>query len=384
MTGLQRYNILLIEDDSVQAELVSRHLDSGDPHAHGVTFDVTWVTYLRDGIERLADNDFDAVLLDLRLPDCQGLESIHRLLAQDSDASIIVLTGVDDADVAVQAAREGAQDYLKKSDLTPEHLIRSLRYAVEHRERRLTQRRLDATQREMKSAGEVQRMLLPTSAPIVPGLEIAGSYWPFDHVGGDYYDYFSADGRLSLVIADVSGHGLASALVMAGLRRLLRSCVEMHDDVGEILSIVNRAVFEDTVGGRFVTAFFGSVDIETRELTYASAGHPSYIVTPSGDATRLNSGNIPLGLLREEVMTSRPPVVLQPGEVLVLLTDGLYEAQNSNGELWGVDALLQTIHQHRNQTADGIIAAVHAGVHAHCDPNPVNDDMALIVVKVAE
>ena len=109
----------------------------------------------------------------------------------------------------------------------------------------------------MEAAGAVQRTLLPKSAPRIPGWDIAGSYWPFDRVGGDYFDFFPLDGHLGLVIADVSGHGLAAALVMAGLRRLMRSCAEIHSDVAEILTIANRAVWDDTQSERFVTAFLG-------------------------------------------------------------------------------------------------------------------------------
>ena len=384
MTEPKRQNILLVEDDRVAAELVRHQLDPDETLAHNVTFDVTWVQYLRDAVEQLSDGQFDAVLLDLNLPDCEGLESLQRLFTSDADASIVVLTAMDDTQLALDAAQQGAHSFLNKSSLSPELLVRTLLYAGERRKHRQTRRQLNATEQEMEAASTVQRMLLPKTAPEFPGLDIAGSYWPFDRVGGDYFDYFRMDAHLGLVMADVSGHGLASAMIMAGLRRIVRSCVELHDDLGQILSIANRAVFDDTTPERFVTAFLGRVDVENCHLTYAAAGHASYVVKASGDFTTLDDGNIALGITRDAAMTSARPVVLEPGDVLVLLTDGFYEVHNTNRELWGVDALLDVVQQHRGKTADEIIAACYEAAHAYCDPNPVGDDMAMIAVKVNE
>lgn len=114
MTESTRHNILLIEDDSVAAELVRRQLASSVAQSHNVAFDVTWVKYLREGVEHLSDGECDVVLLDLLLPDSRGLESIERLLDCDADAAIVVLTGMDDSELAIQAAHEGARSFFEQ------------------------------------------------------------------------------------------------------------------------------------------------------------------------------------------------------------------------------------------------------------------------------
>lgn len=371
--------ILLIEDDDFFAELVSRCLTSADAAAVDVKFELTWVQYLRDGLEQLSNAD--VVLLDMRLPDCVGLETLDRVLQRDPDATVIVQTGMADETLAIWAAREGAQDFIHKDGLTAAHLIRSVLYAMERRQRRLMWQKLQAVEQEREAAGELQRLLMPKSAPQISGFDIAGRFWPFDMVGGDYFDYFVTDEHLILVIADVSGHGLASAMVVVGLRRLLRSCVETHTDVAEIMQIANRAVFDDTDTGRFATAFLGRLNIETREVAYATAGHVAFVIPKSGPIERLDSGNLPLGLVRDDIVFRSRTVTLQPDALLVVMTDGIYEATSSTGQLWGIDALLQVIQEHHDRTADEIITAVNDTVLAHCDDHPVGDDMAIIVVK---
>ena len=375
--------LLLIEDDEHYAELVSRLLKAPEASSLPVNIEVTWVQYLRDGLRELSAKTFDIVLLDLRLPDSSGLDSIPKLQDADPDVAIVVLTGTNDEALAMEAVRAGAQDFLTKYDLNAPNLIRSLRYALGRRKRRLLQEKLLAAENALEAAGQLQSMLLPKSAPVIPGLDIAGSYWPFDKVGGDYFDYFPMDGHLGLTIADVSGHGLVAAMIMVGLRRLLRSCVEIHSDLAEIMSIVNRAVCDDTRSEQFVTAWFGRLDLSTRELTYLAAGHPAYVVRASGTATCLEGTNLPLGIHRDAALTCSEPVQLHPGDLLLLLTDGLFEAMNSSKQIWGIGNVLRVIRELRHKPADEIIAGLYAAVHAHCDPNPVGDDIAIIIVKVA-
>lgn len=377
-------NILLIEDDDHYAELVSRLLRHVEASSHDVTFDLARVPTLRQGMTQLESLKFEIVLLDWRLPDSDGPVSIDRLLTSDPDLAIVVLTGVGDDTIGLQSVREGAQDFLTKFDLTAPALIRSLLYAAERRGRRMALQKIVVTEKAMEAAGELQRMLLPKSAPVVPGFDIAGSYWPFDKVGGDYFDYFRMDRHLGLVIADVSGHGLTAAMIMVGLRRLLRSCVEIHTELGEILEIANRAVFDDTQTGQFVTAFLSRLNVITGELEYIGAGHPSYVLHASGRTTRLESSNLPLGVTCDGLKKQSHAIRLVPGDLLVLLTDGLYEAMSPDRKIWGIDNVLRVIDQHRHQSAEEIIGIVYAAIHAHVAPNSVSDDIALIVVKVLE
>jgi serine phosphatase RsbU (regulator of sigma subunit) len=374
--------VLFIEEDEGAAAAFSRLLNSEEALSYDVTFETSYVRSLREALKRLARWKYDVVLLDLRLSDAQGLNTLDRVFEEQPDACIVVLTDAPDLETSRHALRSGAQDFLNKHDLTPAQLVRSLLFAAERRAKRVALKRLEATQQEMEAAEAVQRMLLPKSAPQIPGLDIAGSYWPFDRVGGDYFDFFPLDGHLGLVIADVSGHGLASALVMAGLRRLVRSCVEIHTDAADTFAIANRAVWDDTQMQRFVTAFLGRLDIATRQLSYTSAGHRSYLVQRSGEVQILECDNPPLGVTYDAKPFLSNSVTLQPGDSLLLMTDGISEARNADGVMWGVDPILKVVQRQIEKPADDIIAQIYREVHAHCDPRPVGDDMAIIIVKV--
>ena len=383
MTTSTRYKLLLIEDDPDLAEKVMRQASGVEAGMRGIVFDITWVSYVSDASAMLVGGGFDVALLDWEAADCEGLTSIERLQAIDADAAIVVLAeGAYDSEPAFLAAHHhGAEDFLSKSDLEPENLIRSLLYAIECGKRRSLRRRLDAKERELAAASTLQQMLLPKSAPAIAGLKIAGRYWPFDNVGGDYFDYLEMNEEaLGLVIADVSGHSLASALVMTDVRRVVRTCFNLYDDVGEILSIANRTVHEDNQ--RFVTAFLGHLNVANRELTYASAAHPSFVVASSGKVTRLESGNLPLGVAGTDEKMTVSSVKLQVGDLLVLMTDGFYEVRNDADRQWGIDGVLASVHQLRQHSPERIINECHSRALSHACSNEIIDDMAMIIAKV--
>lgn len=169
---------------------------------------------------------------------------------------------------------------------------------------------------------------------------------------------------------------------MAGLRRLVRSCVEIHTDAADTFAIANRAVWDDTKTQRFVTAFLGRLEIATRQLSYTSAGHRSYLVHRCGDVQILECDNPPLGVTFEAKPFTSNSVTLQPGDILLLMTDGICEARNTAGSMWGVESVLNAVQRNLEKPADDIIAQIYREVHAHCDPMPVGDDMAIILVKV--
>ncbi|MGE0609185.1 MAG: PP2C family protein-serine/threonine phosphatase [Pirellulales bacterium] len=184
--------------------------------------------------------------------------------------------------------------------LLREQSLLRLRQLLEQQHQGVIAQQMRKGEQERKAAGDLQRLLLPAEPPRIPGFDIAGSYWPFDEVGGDYFDYFVQDGRLDLVIADASGHSLAAAMVMVGLRRLLRSCIEIHTDLAEIMTIANRAVYEDTDPAQYVTACLGRLDFGTKVFSHVSAGHSSYLIRHSGETILLEGTNSPLGVVPDE------------------------------------------------------------------------------------
>jgi PAS domain S-box-containing protein len=238
---------------------------------------------------------------------------------------------------------------------------------------------------EMRLAGRVQQRLYPRSDPSIPGLDIAGAAWPSTLTCGDYFDYLAMpENRLGIVVADVSGHGLGPALVMAGTRALLRSHTQIHADPAAILDHINETLLEDLESGSFVTMLFASLDVQTRSLAYVNAGHPpGYVLDRAGvPKFTLDSSRVPLGV-RFAVEWPRPEdIQLEPGDILVFLTDGIPESQGPGGEFFGVEKALALVHDLRHEPARRILDELYQAVRAFQQGEPQVDDLTAVICKV--
>jgi phosphoserine phosphatase RsbU/P len=226
---------------------------------------------------------------------------------------------------------------------------------------------------------------LPKSAPVLTGFTIGARSWPCYDVGGDYYDAFlMRDGSLALVIGDVSGHAIGSALVIAGTRAYIRAFAMTRADPGTILTLANQRLCEDLSGSHFVTLFFGRLDPRTGSLSYAGAGHcPGYVLGPAGQikATLVSQG-LPLGIDAAGRYPSGAVARLAAGELLFLHTDGIVEAGSAgSGGLFGIDRTLDALRAHWQETPDQMLDAIFraaSGFSPRCDQG---DDMTAILVQ---
>jgi PAS domain S-box-containing protein len=246
------------------------------------------------------------------------------------------------------------------------------------------QRALLEREREFSLARAIQIGLLPKSPPTAAGFVIGGASHPAQETGGDYFDYMPApDGSLGVAIGDASGHGIGAALVIAETRAYVRARAATDPDLGRILTLVNRHVAADVPEGNFVTLFLARLDAPTRTLTYTSAGHgPGYVLDDRGEVREvLGSTNIPVGLDPAIDYLVAPAVVLRPGEIVLLLTDGIQEASSPDGQRFGLDRVLATVRASRDDTPDGILKALFAAVRKF-SPGPQADDMTAVIVKV--
>ena len=199
---------------------------------------------------------------------------------------------------------------------------------------------------QLLAAQQIQERLLPQSAPNLPGFDIAGGCHPAEFAGGDYFDYLPmADRTLGLVIADVSGHGFAPALLMSAVQSHLRALVDIHAEMDVILHRVNARLVERTEESRFVTLFFAQIDPVSRRLTYVNAGHPpGFVLDKSGNLkSELASTAFLLGVLPDAEFIPKDYGVLEPGDLLLLLTDGVLEAPSPDGIPFGVDRALGVV-----------------------------------------
>jgi serine phosphatase RsbU (regulator of sigma subunit) len=257
--------------------------------------------------------------------------------------------------------------------------------------RQMTMRRqaeAELREREMQilAAQRVQKHLLPTKAPVLPGFDLAAANFPAEFASGDYYDFIPLpDRHLGIVVADVSGHGLGPALLMASTQAFLRSMAQEHRDLSEILTRANRFLLE-TIGddGDFVTLFFGQLDPRTRHFTYASAGHPSgYVLTAFGEVKEcLPSTDAPLAVAPQSEFPCGKRVALEPGEFVLLVTDGILEARSTEDVPFGEERLLTVVRESCDRPAAEIIQRLEHAVREFCGRESLDDDVTLAVLKV--
>ena len=247
-------------------------------------------------------------------------------------------------------------------------------------------RKLQEQEVQMRLARAVQQQYYKVSPPQVNGFDIAGAAFPADATGGDYFDFVPLPGDcLGIAIGDVSGHGIGSALLMVELRACLRAFAQKSENVGEILSLVNKAIVSDWEQDRYATLAFCRMHLASRSITYASAGHlPGYILDTNGAVKRtLDSTDIPLGLLPGRAFGCSGEVKLEPGEILALLTDGITEAERPDETFFGVDRALEFIRTHRRESAQQIVEGLYRAVRDYSDGLPQIDDITSVICKVA-
>ncbi len=247
-----------------------------------------------------------------------------------------------------------------------------------HREM-LEKRRLES---ELRIARQVMEALMPARAPVVRNFEIFGRMIPSAEVGGDYYDFIDvADGRLGIVIADVSGKGVPAALIMATFRASLHALLGNDFALRAVFSRLNRLLLESTHDRHFVTAFYGELDAEGRRMFYLNAGHNPPLFIREGEPVRLlSTGGIPLGVLKNAAF-SEDIVYFMPGDSLILYTDGITEAENAEGEPYGVHRLEQVVRRHLRRSASELCDAIIEDVRQHVDSETRSDDLTIVVVR---
>jgi sigma-B regulation protein RsbU (phosphoserine phosphatase) len=233
---------------------------------------------------------------------------------------------------------------------------------------------------ELEVARQLQRDLLPSAAPEVPGYRIAHSYRTANEIGGDYYDFIPLpDGRFVVVVGDASGHGMAAGLLMAIANAALKLAVEVDPDPARVATLLNRVLWRTGDRRAFMTLFYGLLTPATGRLEYVCAGHPFPLLRhPTGDLEELGRGGLPLGI-RETVELPRAEVTLASGDLLVLYSDGLPESVNAAGDAFGFERLRSLLRSEAEPQAihDRLVRALVA----HLAGEPLTDDVSIVVVS---
>ncbi len=244
-------------------------------------------------------------------------------------------------------------------------------------------------EREFQLAREIQRTFLPSEIPDLPGWDMAVRWRTAREVGGDFYDFFELPGgRLGLVIADVADKGMPAALFMTLVRTLVRAAVQETDSPGAVLERVNDILLPDARQGMFVTIVYAVLSLETGELRYANAGHNPPLIKrrEDGPVELLHRGGMALGVMENTVIEERQ-IVLEPGDLLVLYTDGLTEAFAEDGRMFGLEGLQQAIEDANgpNGGDDGdsttVLDAVERALSEFVGNHPRADDLTLLALR---
>jgi sigma-B regulation protein RsbU (phosphoserine phosphatase) len=254
--------------------------------------------------------------------------------------------------------------------------IRNLSLAEEGARRR-------TLEKEMALARELQLTLLPEHLPEIPGYSLFASNDASRAVSGDFYEFQGRDegDEQVIVIADVSGKGMAASLLAASFDALLMGPIEVGHPPDLICAKISRRLFMKTPPERYVTAFIAALDPGTGRLTYTNAGHnPGLLVRRDGTVQRLEANGLPIGLF-PVVEYGRVDVTLAPGDVLVLYTDGITEAANPDNDEFGLDRLQAVVQKHAQEPLVALAVAIETAVEVFADGTPYGDDRTLVMLR---
>jgi phosphoserine phosphatase RsbU/P len=398
--------ILIVEDNNDDAVLLQHSLNEG-PRGQ---FELTHVEQFGAALKALRDRTFDVALLDLHLPDSQGVDTFLQFHRHAPMIPVVVLTGLDDETAAITAAKEGAQDYLVKGQFNRNLLVRAIRYAIERKrtEREMAnyarQLRLKNEQMEadLELAREVQMALLPQKYPMFPHnaapadskLSFCGRYQPATTLGGDFYDVFAmSDSAAGVLVCDVMGHGVRAGLLTAMIRALMGELTTpdsgVATDPGRLLAQINRGltgILKQAGTSLFVTAFYMVADVARGRYRCASAGHPCPLHVRRARQTVESVGmdykpGPALGLFDNAAFDSFEQT-MDAGDLVMLFTDGLFEVAGPSGELYGEKRLLDMVQHHFQLPTNSLFDTLLAEVRKFSHPRDLADDICLVGMDV--
>ncbi|OBG65132.1 PP2C family protein-serine/threonine phosphatase [Mycobacterium sp. E3339] len=379
----QSLSLLLVEDDRADALLVEELIADALADIR-----VVWAQSMAHAERELASARPDCVLLDLHLPDANGIDALDRIAQRDATVPIVVLTGLNDEYFGASAVAAGAQDYLVKGRVEPEMLRRALLYAIERKRAELIAADLHATQLRARENALLERGLLPS--PLLldhPGVDIVARYRPSREnalLCGDFYDVVQTPDRVvHVLIGDVAGHGPHEAALGAALRIAFRALTFAGVHGVDLMRQLERVLHSERTGtGVFATVLGLEIPADGPRITAIRAGHPAMLLQRDGTVEWVEPpGGPALGLRADD--WPRYEMDLPAGQGLLLLTDGLFEGYAGRGnQRLGEDGLLELARAHADKAGPEFVDALIDGAQGLAQSHGgLTDDIAVLRIE---
>ena len=383
-TNAETYKILVVDDEPDLEPLILQRMRR-NIRAGRYAF-----VFAHNGIEALellrSDGDIDMVVSDINMPQMDGLTLLEQIPQVDPNIRSVIVSAYGDMRNIRTAMNRGVFDFVTKpldfEDLQIT-IERTLTHMAEWKEALTSRDKLVALQNELDVASKIQQGILPASFPEGKGFEVYGNMAPARNVGGDFFDVIVLEnGRLGLAVADVSDKGVPAALFMMSSRTLLKGAAIGRGAPGEVLSEVNDLLTEDNEAYMFVTVLYAVFDPDSGVLTYANGGHTNPLLVHSDGASEELplTGGIALGVM-PELEYKESSVSLAEGDTLVLYTDGVSEAMNSEGEEFGIDRLREIFVNNPPVSAREANEAILQAVNDFAGDTPQSDDVTCLVIQ---
>ncbi len=357
----------------------------------------------------------DLILLDVMMPGMNGYEVCQKLKLdpQTRDIPVIFITAENQTEGVVAGFQAGGVDYIAKPFQDEEVLVRvqthlrlnRLQRELAEKNQRLEEhsreleemhQKLEQAQaqliaeleKELQTAHDLQMGLMPEEPPQVPGFEFAGRCMPANHVGGDFFNYYHLpQGRLAGVLADVTGHAMDAAIPLVQFSGILESQIRFGGSLEELVGQLNRLLFRTLPDHTFVCFTMGELDPvkRTLRLTNNACPYPYPFRAASGEVVELKLGGYPLGI-RPDVDCQVLEVQLHPGDRLVFCSDGIVEAGNEDGEMFGDERTLESVRKgcEEDLSAQALLEQIIGDVKSFTGSTPQGDDQTIVVVRVGE
>jgi len=376
-----RTKILLVDDDEMLLAGLKRQLRN--------KFRVETAISGEDAVKMVEDNGpYAVVVSDYMMPGMNGIEFLTQVKLTNPDTIRMMLTGSADMTTAIKAVNEGSIYKFHPKPCPPDTLSDAIQSGIDEYQKVATdQTQLRDFQSHLTKAGRLQQMLRPKSDPQVEGYDITGKSISCDETGGDYYDFINphewGQEKIGIVVADVIGHGISAAILMTSVRASFRERILSPGNGVSIVSDVNKRLVQDIEElNLFITMFYSEIDLKEKCFRWVHAGHESALsYNPATDTFDILGGEgLPLGVMQDWVY-EEAHIPIQPGQIILIGTDGIKEACNPENEHFGNQRLQMVIKDNYQRSAKDILDEVYNALESFRGSAERKDDETMVVIK---